>query len=273
MRDKLQGTKIKAPIVTTLEPFENWWDAEDYHQKYLVSNPGTLPLHKSTHWHIVERNQILSPVYFSYPLIKMNNLFHLLSRRQITTTNYHTHPPTRYLPACTRAQQDYCLFLHRVICSLRIDLWFSSWRAHSWTFKHFSSVINHTGQKLLIGLLLFSLFLYLVMKVGILLQDPIWLSCFTHQLRFFDNMTGWDWIHRSCLRLKSMNFRPTRLEGLLERATCLQVSIPCAAYPIIVRSKYTCDSLSTHCSDCIPTLHLTAFFMNTGGYCNHRERW
>lgn len=42
VRDELQGTKIKNKIVTEIVPFENWWDAEEYHQKYLVSNPGGL---------------------------------------------------------------------------------------------------------------------------------------------------------------------------------------------------------------------------------------
>lgn len=29
-----------APIVTEIQPIRNWWDAEDYHQLYLVNNPG-----------------------------------------------------------------------------------------------------------------------------------------------------------------------------------------------------------------------------------------
>ena len=41
VKDMLQKTKIKNPIVTEIVPFENWWDAEEYHQKYLVNNPGT----------------------------------------------------------------------------------------------------------------------------------------------------------------------------------------------------------------------------------------
>ena len=36
------ATKIKNPIVTDIVPFENWWDAEEYHQKYLVNNPGSF---------------------------------------------------------------------------------------------------------------------------------------------------------------------------------------------------------------------------------------
>ena len=40
MKDVLGKTKIKNPIVTEIAPFENWWDAETYHQQYLVNNPG-----------------------------------------------------------------------------------------------------------------------------------------------------------------------------------------------------------------------------------------
>jgi len=40
VKDVLQKTKIKDPIVTDIVPFENWWDAEAYHQEYLVNNPG-----------------------------------------------------------------------------------------------------------------------------------------------------------------------------------------------------------------------------------------
>ncbi|MBW0567844.1 hypothetical protein O181_107559 [Austropuccinia psidii MF-1] len=38
-------------IVTTLEKFEKWWDAEDYHQNYLHNNPGgyECPTHR-LHW-------------------------------------------------------------------------------------------------------------------------------------------------------------------------------------------------------------------------------
>jgi peptide methionine sulfoxide reductase MsrA len=35
----------KAPIVTTVEPIKNWSSAEDYHQKYLVKNPGGYTCH------------------------------------------------------------------------------------------------------------------------------------------------------------------------------------------------------------------------------------
>lgn len=33
------------PVVTTLEPFERFWPAEDYHQDYLVKNPGGYTCH------------------------------------------------------------------------------------------------------------------------------------------------------------------------------------------------------------------------------------
>jgi methionine-S-sulfoxide reductase len=35
----------KNPIVTTIEPIKNWSPAEDYHQKYLVKNPGGYTCH------------------------------------------------------------------------------------------------------------------------------------------------------------------------------------------------------------------------------------
>jgi peptide-methionine (S)-S-oxide reductase len=34
-----------APVVTTLEPFTIFWPAEDYHQDYLVKNPGGYTCH------------------------------------------------------------------------------------------------------------------------------------------------------------------------------------------------------------------------------------
>lgn len=46
VRDALQNTKIKNPIVTEISPFENWWDAESYHQQYLVNNPGKISWQK-----------------------------------------------------------------------------------------------------------------------------------------------------------------------------------------------------------------------------------
>lgn len=33
------------PVVTTLEPFTTFWKAEDYHQDYLVKNPGGYTCH------------------------------------------------------------------------------------------------------------------------------------------------------------------------------------------------------------------------------------
>jgi len=34
-----------SDVVTTLEPFEQWWPAEDYHQDYLQKNPGGYTCH------------------------------------------------------------------------------------------------------------------------------------------------------------------------------------------------------------------------------------
>jgi peptide-methionine (S)-S-oxide reductase len=34
-----------APVATTLEPFEKFWPAEDYHQDYLQKNPGGYTCH------------------------------------------------------------------------------------------------------------------------------------------------------------------------------------------------------------------------------------
>lgn len=34
-----------APVVTTLEPYEKFWKAEDYHQDYLEKNPGGYTCH------------------------------------------------------------------------------------------------------------------------------------------------------------------------------------------------------------------------------------
>ncbi len=33
------------PVVTTLEPLQTFWSAEDYHQDYLVKNPGGYTCH------------------------------------------------------------------------------------------------------------------------------------------------------------------------------------------------------------------------------------
>lgn len=35
----------KDPVVTTLEPLATFWKAEDYHQDYLVKNPGGYTCH------------------------------------------------------------------------------------------------------------------------------------------------------------------------------------------------------------------------------------
>lgn len=35
----------KDPVVTSLEPFTKFWKAEDYHQDYLVKNPGGYTCH------------------------------------------------------------------------------------------------------------------------------------------------------------------------------------------------------------------------------------
>jgi hypothetical protein len=37
---ELQKTKISAPITTEIVPEQQWYSAEEYHQKYLVNNPG-----------------------------------------------------------------------------------------------------------------------------------------------------------------------------------------------------------------------------------------
>lgn len=35
-----------SPVVTTLEPLATFWDAEDFHQDYLVKNPGGYTCHR-----------------------------------------------------------------------------------------------------------------------------------------------------------------------------------------------------------------------------------
>ncbi|KAG0145334.1 hypothetical protein CROQUDRAFT_671806 [Cronartium quercuum f. sp. fusiforme G11] len=44
-------TPVGKKIVTKIEKFEKWWDAEDYHQQYLHHNPGgyECPTHH-LHW-------------------------------------------------------------------------------------------------------------------------------------------------------------------------------------------------------------------------------
>ena len=38
--EEMNQTRWKAGIATQIIPAGKWWDAEDYHQKYLVKNPG-----------------------------------------------------------------------------------------------------------------------------------------------------------------------------------------------------------------------------------------
>ncbi|KAK9806429.1 hypothetical protein WJX73_006103 [Symbiochloris irregularis] len=45
-RDELQKTRIKGKIVTEIVPAGEWWDAEAYHQKYLINNPGGYCNHR-----------------------------------------------------------------------------------------------------------------------------------------------------------------------------------------------------------------------------------
>lgn len=40
VKQKLQDTWFKGTIATDVEPIQNWWDAEDYHQEYLIKEPG-----------------------------------------------------------------------------------------------------------------------------------------------------------------------------------------------------------------------------------------
>jgi peptide-methionine (S)-S-oxide reductase len=40
-----QSQRWDNPVVTTLEPFTRFWPAEDYHQDYLVKNPGGYTCH------------------------------------------------------------------------------------------------------------------------------------------------------------------------------------------------------------------------------------
>jgi peptide methionine sulfoxide reductase msrA/msrB len=44
-REVDESGKWKAPVVTTIEPAGEWYDAEDYHQDYLVKNPGGYNCH------------------------------------------------------------------------------------------------------------------------------------------------------------------------------------------------------------------------------------
>lgn len=40
-----ESTRWPKPVVTTLEPLTRFWPAEDYHQDYLVKNPGGYTCH------------------------------------------------------------------------------------------------------------------------------------------------------------------------------------------------------------------------------------
>lgn len=40
-----KSERWKNPVVTSLEPFKEFWKAEDYHQDYLVDNPGGYTCH------------------------------------------------------------------------------------------------------------------------------------------------------------------------------------------------------------------------------------
>jgi peptide methionine sulfoxide reductase msrA/msrB len=44
-REVDESGKWKAPVVTTIEPAGEWYPAEDYHQDYLVKNPGGYSCH------------------------------------------------------------------------------------------------------------------------------------------------------------------------------------------------------------------------------------
>lgn len=40
VKDRMQKTFWAKPISTAILPITNWWDAEDYHQRYLINNAG-----------------------------------------------------------------------------------------------------------------------------------------------------------------------------------------------------------------------------------------
>ena len=40
-----ESKRWDAPVVTTLEPLSTFWPAEDYHQDYLIKNPGGYTCH------------------------------------------------------------------------------------------------------------------------------------------------------------------------------------------------------------------------------------
>lgn len=41
-----QSKRWPNPVVTTLEPLTQFWPAEDYHQDYLIKNPGGYTCHR-----------------------------------------------------------------------------------------------------------------------------------------------------------------------------------------------------------------------------------
>ena len=43
---ELQKARFSKPIATEIVPAAEWWSAEDYHQKYLVKNPGGYCNHR-----------------------------------------------------------------------------------------------------------------------------------------------------------------------------------------------------------------------------------
>ena len=43
---ELQKARFNKPIATEIVPAAEWWSAEDYHQKYLVKNPGGYCNHR-----------------------------------------------------------------------------------------------------------------------------------------------------------------------------------------------------------------------------------
>jgi peptide-methionine (S)-S-oxide reductase len=40
-----ESKRWDAPVVTTIEPLTTFWQAEDYHQDYLIKNPGGYTCH------------------------------------------------------------------------------------------------------------------------------------------------------------------------------------------------------------------------------------
>jgi len=40
-----ESERWSDPVVTTIEPLERFWEAEEYHQDYLVKNPGGYTCH------------------------------------------------------------------------------------------------------------------------------------------------------------------------------------------------------------------------------------